>query len=98
MYTEAEAGTKWCVRSVADTDSTAKCVGTKCMAWRWGPDTVHGSAPMKEAIAPLMPPPSPAGFWVKGAEYSRDIDVIMYHWGLFPHRGYCGLAGRPEVS
>lgn len=102
MYTEKQAAEKWCPRTIPSGSGTYSeptfCHGSACMAWRWAPNSVHGSSPIKEAIAPLMPPPNPDGFWVKGSEYSRDIDVVMFNWGLFPHRGYCGLAGRPEVS
>lgn len=114
MHTEDEAKTKWCPMIRADNvtplwhekkqepgftpQAKATCIGSACMAWRWAPNSVHGSSPIKEAIAPQMPPPNPDGFWVKGAEYSRDFDTVMYHWGLFPNRGYCGLAGRPEEA
>lgn len=96
MHTEKEAQRLFCPQTIGGERDCCKTYS--CMAWRWAPNSVHGSSPIKEAIAPLMPPPNPDGFWVKGAEYSRDFDTVMYHWGLFPNRGYCGLAGRPEAS
>lgn len=38
MYTELEAKEKWCPYSYMHRPSptaTLKCVGSKCMAWRW---------------------------------------------------------------
>jgi hypothetical protein len=36
MFTELEAADKWCPFNVARSD-TARCIGSQCMAWQWGP-------------------------------------------------------------
>lgn len=36
MFTEDEAATKWCPFNVARSN-TARCIGSECMVWQWGP-------------------------------------------------------------
>ncbi len=103
MYTEKEAYERFCPRAIPLNAPVyaepGYCHGSSCMAWRWwgnhsaGDNKAEG-ATIREEILPEMPSPDKAGYWVKGIEYTDDAaPVTMYHWSLFPKRGFCGLAG-----
>jgi hypothetical protein len=95
---EAEAKTKWCPfvrlphpyegggglsRGFAVGDRETLCIGSACMAWRWGqkrnPDWKSSHGMMAMGWEPHPDEKVPA--------YIKD-----------PERGYCGLAGRPKCN
>ena len=39
FVTEKAAGGKWCQETFGGT--RAKCIGSECMAWRWGEEVPH---------------------------------------------------------
>ena len=101
MHTEGEAKTRWCpfARAVYIGDSgiqqapsnrfatskgcqsnpeEARCIGSACMAWRWGGHrSKHDPRISDGAFSDIKP-----------GESDRDLTAI----------GYCGLAGKADVS
>ena len=82
MMTEEEAKKKWCLLSMVDEDSYQKCLGSACMAWRWGP-----GAPIlrhkKTGVERLG----------AGQAFNPNDEDCIHPRG---DQGYCGLAGKDE--
>lgn len=61
-----------------------RCIGSDCMAWRWGP---RADQPIKVCKAgDTAPLAEEGGIWIRKREGSNE-------WGLFIRTGRCGLAG-----
>jgi hypothetical protein len=93
LLTEKEALEKWCPLPgvIAATDymtDTDTCVASKCMGWRWAdPPTKREITMTREEIADMCNTPLDK---VEAAD-CRDVPN--------PHRrGFCGLAGKPDLT
>jgi hypothetical protein len=91
MYlTEIYAKRKWCHRTFPNTgpssDAPFNCEASECMAWRWG-----DPATKQETVATIPQ--------IK-AEFGVDVDRAEVRQVPFgpERRGFCGLAGQPEVE
>lgn len=80
--TEEEAKTKWCPFVKPDYRGPDRmlCIGSACMAWRWGDVICIRKKPKPDDTRWLGPFP-----FLKGGKcWLRESD-----------QGFCGLAGKP---
>ena len=78
-----------------DENSLQKCAASECMAWRWLPSMCGDawtSAVAKLAVEINDKTPGKT-------KAAKMVTANPEAYGLPPrlHRGYCGLAGKPEV-
>jgi hypothetical protein len=100
IFTEAEAVEKLCPLA-----RNENCVASNCACWRWVPNTGERHfyvAKNQTAIEEKDAGPKP--------DQCADWEFFPYQWGhsagwLEPtkearlrRRGYCGLAGKPELG
>ena len=102
--TEEEARKKWCPASFAIPEQRSPsgdagreggpwmCVASKCMAWRWDPN----SPERQFTIGPASDIHHLGAGWF-GAGDQKDVPPghLRYSRDNPDRRGYCGLAGAP---
>lgn len=92
------------LEAIAGVSKAANCIGSKCAMWRWAdkPFQVSRTRVMCNDPLAVTEPARPDGLNEKFVFIPCDEDVDA-HWAepeevwLSRRRGYCGLAGRPEV-
>lgn len=88
MFTEQEAGTKWCPmvrdhdgRNLHASGDRSYCIGSKCMMWRWFDQEKQLKDPHR---------------------YTTSLQMILApdsEKELTPNRrGYCGISNKPDVA
>lgn len=94
MLTESEARRKICAPSNAAALATAPrlCAASGCLAWRWQP--LQADAAFMAAVKALEDAGTPK------AKAGKMVHENPDNYGLptKPFRGWCGLAGKPEVA
>lgn len=75
-------------------DSYLGCIADRCAAWRWEPLLADGAfaEAVRKAIAETDPP----------RRHAEAVEVVRSNRAAYgiptePFRGWCGLAGKPEV-
>lgn len=95
IVTEEEAKRKTCHKTLVDPRPFQEqvphpCLGSQCMAWR-------SATPMLGALLQIIPIATQA---TKPEGEGWTYDTGITHWMQYEQTevGYCGLAGKPEVS
>lgn len=99
---EAEQHDVFLMKAVKSVSMAANCIGKQCAMWRWHDKANKGYIVMCKDSKAETEPERPAGLNPAFVFVPCDEDVDA-HWieteesWLRRRRGYCGLAGRPEV-
>lgn len=109
LMTEQEAREKWCP-ATGTRASTARCLGSGCMAWRQGPDpdcypnriTCENPdakvEPERPAHVPAAYEFSPFDGGFASAEWVEPQASVERRRAELKGRGFCGLAGAPTYE
>lgn len=75
------------------------CCGAGCMAWRWWPLTTDEPGYMAAVKAAIGTTPEGREKPLTAQTAPTWVNANRARLGLLdvPYRGYCGLAGKPEV-
>ena len=103
MYTEEQASRRLCPAAMNGNDIDPRCLGEKCMAWRWVDQIKVLTRQHTEMITEDDDEPQPERPEGVPEDYIWQPDGEGIMWWVEPvekakarRTGYCGMADRPD--
>jgi hypothetical protein len=90
--TEDEASERYCPATFANPNQSSKCIGSKCMAWRW-------TDPATEVQYTAEGEPAPGPEWVRDPDKIKTSDArfaVKWDRPRLNRSGYCGLVAAGD--